>query len=91
MTTVFVLQNQHQQFLSKQQTWVDGRDAALLFRTEHKDEAINQVFEVSSKDYTLRVTPLRCSLNERGVPQLAVAAAAAAGTAHTDTAPPVDP
>lgn len=71
MARVFVLQNQHKQFLSKQGQWTDGRDVGCLYRTEHKDEAINQVFEVSSKDYTLRVTSLVCELNERGQPLLA--------------------
>jgi hypothetical protein len=94
MTTVFVLQNQHKQFLNKQKVWVDGRDASTLFRTEHQDEAINQVFEVSSKDYTLRVTARRCTLNERGVPQIAAEflapLTAEVGSAYTDTVPPVD-
>ncbi len=70
MKQVFVLQNQHKQFLNKQGEWCDGRDAKTLYQTEFKDEAINQQFEVSSKDYTLRVTLLRCKLDERRIPQI---------------------
>ncbi len=70
MKQVFVLQNQHKQFLNKQGEWCDGREAKTLYNTEFKDEAINQQFEVSSKDYTLRVTLLRCKLDERRIPQI---------------------
>lgn len=70
MKQVFVLQNQNKQFLNKQGEWCDGREAKTLYNTEFKDEAINQQFEVSSKDYTLRVTLLRCKLDERRIPQI---------------------
>ncbi len=70
MKQVFVLQNQDKQFLNKQGEWCDGREARTLYNTEFKDEAINQQFEVSSKDYTLRVTLLRCKLDERRIPQI---------------------
>jgi hypothetical protein len=68
MSTVFVLQNQRKHFLNKQKTWVSGRDARVIFNTPHKDEAINQMFEVSSKDYTQRLTVLSCELNEKRLP-----------------------
>ncbi|BFM13973.1 hypothetical protein R50073_01560 [Maricurvus nonylphenolicus] len=68
MKQVFVLQNQLKQFLTKSGEWSDGRDANSLYRSEHKDEAINQQFEVSSKDYTLRISLLKCTLNDRRNP-----------------------
>ncbi len=68
MSTVFVLQNQLKHFLSKQKVWVSGRDARVIFTTPHKDEAINQMFEVSSKDYTQRLAILSCELNEKRLP-----------------------
>lgn len=71
MKHVFVLQNQLKQFLTKSGEWSDGRDANSLYRTEHKDEAINQQFEVSSKDYTLRISLLKCALNDRRNPVIA--------------------
>ncbi len=71
MKNVFILQNQHQAFLNKHNEWVDGRDANALFRTPHRDEAINQMFEVSSKDYTQRVHLLECELNDRNNPVIA--------------------
>lgn len=68
MSTVFVLQNQFKHLLSKQKGWVSGREARSLYNTPHKDEAINQMVEVSSKDYTQRVKLLSCELNEKRIP-----------------------
>lgn len=68
MSTVYILQNQHHHFLSKQGEWVNGRDANCLYKTALLDEALNQSVEVSSKDYTLRVSRIECEVNQRGVP-----------------------
>lgn len=68
MNTVYLLQNQRGEFLSKQGEWVDGREAGTLFKTPHKDEALNQKVEVNSKDYTLRIQLLECEQNNRGIP-----------------------
>jgi len=93
MKTVFILQNQRKQFLSKQNEWVDGRDANTLFKTAHKDEALNQLFEASSKDYTQRVQLLECRLNDKNLPvipedQLPEPAPRAAGnSAHPSESP----
>ncbi len=70
MNQVLLLQNQDKLLLTKQGEWSDGRDAGCLFRTEHKDEALNQMVEANSKDYTLRIHMLTCDVNERRVPQL---------------------
>jgi hypothetical protein len=68
MAEVFILQNQAKLFLGKQSQWLDGRELASLYKTEHKDEAVNQVFEASSKDYTQRIKILSCPVNEKGLP-----------------------
>lgn len=68
MSDLFILQNQDKLFLGKQYNWVDGRDLNALFKTVHKDEAINQMFEASSKDYKQRVKILTCATNEKGLP-----------------------
>lgn len=70
MSQVFLLQNQQGLLLNKQGQWTDGREAGSLFRTPHRDEALNHMIEVNSKDYTLRIKLLECDLNERGIPQL---------------------
>lgn len=54
--------------MGKNKEWLDGRDPGSLFKTLHKDEAINQMVESSSKDYTQRIKVLCCSVNEKGWP-----------------------
>ncbi len=71
MTQVFLLQNQDKLLLNKQGEWTDGSDLRALFRTVHKDEAINQMFEASAKDYTQRVHLLPCDTNDKGQPLIA--------------------
>jgi hypothetical protein len=70
---VFVVKNQHGLYLSKQQEWVDGTDSQSLYRTRHRDEAINTVFEVSSRDIYLRAESVVCELDAKGNPALATA------------------
>ena len=68
MTQTFILQNQQKHFFGKNKEWVDGYDANALFKTAFKDEAINQMVEISSKDYTQRVKVIGCEVNEKGLP-----------------------
>lgn len=94
MKKVFILQNQDNLFLNRHSEWVEGREAASLFKTPHKDEAVNQVFEVSSKDYTQRVQILGCKVNDKNIPQIPDDAlptfANAEGTAGDTGIEPVD-
>lgn len=69
--TVFVVKNQQDLYLSKQQEWVEGTDSQGLYRTRHRDEAINTVFEVSSRDIYLRAEAVACELDAKGNPALA--------------------
>jgi hypothetical protein len=71
--TVFVVKNQQGLYLSKQQEWIDGTDNHPLYRTRHRDEAINTVFEVSSRDIYLRAETVICELDAKGNPALATA------------------
>ncbi len=66
--TVFVIKNQAGQFLNKQQEWVDGGDRQALYRAAHRDEAVNTVFEVSSKDIYLRAEAIACPVDSKGQP-----------------------
>ena len=70
MTTVFVIQNQHGHYLNKQLEWVDGHDKRTLYRTVHRDDAINVVFEQSSKNIELRAHPLECETDESAQPKV---------------------
>lgn len=70
MSEAFILKNSEGYFYSKSGEWVDGRDASQLFRCSHRDEALNQLFEVNSKNYELRITIVECQLNSKKHPQL---------------------
>ena len=65
---MYILQNQKGCFLAKSGEWLDGREPARLFKTPHQDEATNQLFEVNSKDISLRITALSCDTSPKGVP-----------------------
>lgn len=71
--TVFVVRNQQGLYLSKQQEWVDGSETQSLYRTRHRDEAINTVFEVSSRDIYLRAETVICGVDAKANPVLATA------------------
>lgn len=68
MATTFVIQNQNGHYWSKQKNWTDGRDRRTVFRTADKVDAINLVFELSSKDVGLRAIHLECDVDDFGNP-----------------------
>ncbi len=68
--TVFILQNQHEQYLHKSLERVDGCDANQLFKTPHRDVALNQLMELNAKDIQLRAKIISCELDSSGNPRL---------------------
>ncbi len=70
MSELFILQNQDKLFFSKHKEWVDGRDLNSLFKSAYKDEAINEMVEISAKDYRQRIKVIRCVANEKGLPTI---------------------
>jgi hypothetical protein len=74
MKSVFVVTNQDGMFASKQKEWLDGREPKLLFRSPHKDEAINIVFELSSKDIYVRAEAITVELDDNKQPIVNVTA-----------------
>ncbi len=85
MDTLYVIQNQNGHYLSKQKEWVDGSDRRVLYRSAHKDEVINQIFELSSKDIGLRATRLDCEADEQGNPIVRVSDIPLPGVDDTDS------
>ena len=65
---VFVVRNQLGHYWGKKKHWVDGTDPRRVLRSSHEDEAINTLFELSSKDIELRGEVLAVAMNERGEP-----------------------
>ena len=54
MATAYVVRNQLGQYLTKKAEWCSGRDASVVFCKPHFDEALNQLFEINTKDIELR-------------------------------------
>lgn len=75
MKQVYVVRNQEGYFATRKKEWECGREPKLLFRSEHKDEAINLVFELSSKDIYLRAEAIAVDLNDDKQPVVEVTAA----------------
>ena len=68
MSDVFVIRNQLGHYWGKGKAWVDGSQPRLVQRTPHRDEAVNTLFELSSKDVDLRGEVVAAGLSERGEP-----------------------
>ena len=68
MAELFVIRNQLGHYWGKSKAWVDGADARAVKLSRHRDEAVNTLFELSSKDFELRGEVLRVEANERGDP-----------------------
>ncbi len=72
MKQLFVIRNQHQHYLGRNHDWVDGSHPPVLFRTPHRDMAVNELFEVNVKDFALRGEIIVCETDERGLPVVEV-------------------
>jgi hypothetical protein len=70
MTEVYVVRNQLGHYWGKSKAWADGRDPKAVARFKHEDEAVNTLFELSSKDIGLRGEVVVAELSERGEPQV---------------------
>ena len=87
MSEAFILKNQHDQFLDKHNEWVDQADTGVLYRTIHKDEAINMMVELSVKNADMRLRVVACTLGDRGKLTLKPEDAAPRAAANGSEAP----
>ena len=72
MSTVHIVRNQDGHYWGRGKRWVDGRDRERVASYKHRDEAVNTVFELSSKDIMLRCEVLDLELQEGKLPKLTV-------------------
>ena len=70
MKDVFVICNQHGQFLGKQGQWLDESEPAPAWRSPHRDVALNYLIENNARDIEQRLVLLQCPLNEKDIPLL---------------------
>ncbi len=60
MKTIFVIRNQNSHYLGRHGEWLDGSHVPGLFRTEHRDAAVNELVEVNLRDFGLRGEIIVC-------------------------------
>ncbi|MFT6052858.1 MAG: hypothetical protein ACI9B9_002514 [Halioglobus sp.] len=70
MNEVFVIRNQLGHYWGKKKLWVDGSDNRTVMRLRHRDEAVNSLFELSSKDFELRGEIVEAQLSAKGEPEV---------------------
>ena len=75
----FILKNQDGHYWGRAKEWVDGADRTRVAAYKHRDEASNLVFELSSKDFGLRVDVLEVALKYSKLPKLTVSQIALPG------------
>ncbi len=68
MTEVYVIRNQNGHYWGKGKEWVSGSEPKTVFRVKHEDEAVNTLFELSTRDVELRGEVVAAELSERGDP-----------------------
>ena len=68
MAEVFVVRNQLGHYWGKGKAWVDGTEPKAVMHVKHEDEAVNTLFELSSRDIELRGEVVGAELSERGIP-----------------------
>ena len=76
--SLFVIRNQLEQYLDKQNGWQSGKDNNALYKTEHRDEALNTLIEINAKDISLRGQILEVPADEKKRPVVEVSEAALA-------------
>lgn len=72
MTNVFVIRNQFGHYLGRHGEWLDGSHVPGLYRTEHRDAAVNELVEVNLRDFDLRGEIIACEAEDGGYPVVEV-------------------
>ena len=67
-----IVRNQDGHYWGRGKRWIDGRDTTRVMSFSHQDEAVNTVFELSSKDVDLRCDVLSLNLSEGKLPKLEI-------------------
>ena len=70
MSEVYVVRNQLGHYWGKGKIWADGTEPKAVMQLKHEDQAINTLFELSSKDIDLRGELLKVSLTDKGEPDI---------------------
>lgn len=66
MSEIYVIRNQLGHYFAKSKDWTDGRDSHAVAQFKYRDEALNTMVELSSKDIDLRAEIVASELTEKG-------------------------
>lgn len=72
MSTIYVIRNQRNHYLGRHGEWLDGSHVPALFRTAHRDAAVNELVEVNLRDFDLRGEIIACEADDSGYPVVEV-------------------
>jgi hypothetical protein len=72
LKTIFVIRNQNGHYLGRNGDWHDGSHVPGLFRTEHRDVAVNELVEVNLRDFDLRGEIIACEAEDGDYPVVEV-------------------
>lgn len=71
MSSVYVIQSQAGQFLSRRKEWLDKTEINALYKTPHRDLAINELVEITSKHTDVRAKVVEAGTSSKGLPLVA--------------------
>jgi hypothetical protein len=74
---IYIIKNHDESILGKDLEWLDGTDANQIFKTEHRDIALNQLIELNAKDINLRAQIVECEADKKGRPIMLLESATA--------------
>jgi hypothetical protein len=67
---VFVIRNQNGLYLTRHNEWQTGDEPATLFKTLHRDIALNTLIELNAKDIELRGAIVDVATDDKGLPHI---------------------
>ena len=68
--TLYIIQSHSGELLDRHLGWTASARADDLFRTPHRDIALNQLIELNARDVHLRAQVVACDKDDRGLPDL---------------------
>lgn len=68
MTTLYVIQNQFGLYWGKQSEWLSPSQASQILHSQHKDEMLNNLIELNTKDINIRAKVLAVPTNDKNQP-----------------------
>jgi hypothetical protein len=88
---IYIIKSHDESILGKDFDWLDGTNASLIFKTPHRDIALNQLIELNAKDINLRAQIIECEADKKGRPIMLLESAAttpsdSANTIQSDVA-----